>query len=56
MEWDIRFPKNSFKNKIFSDSNEIQSLKENLESAINETLFTLPAPQKGSKPIKYVWK
>jgi len=37
---------NSFQNKKLSDSNEIQSLKENLESAINETLSTVPAQKK----------
>jgi hypothetical protein len=34
---------NSFQNKKFSESNEIQSFKEKIEMAINERLLTLPA-------------
>jgi hypothetical protein len=34
---------NCFQNKKYSESNEIQSLKEKLEIAINERLLTVPA-------------
>ena len=42
-----QFTANSSQNKKFSDSTDIQSLKEKLESAINETLLTVPALKKG---------
>ena len=41
-----QFTANSFQNKKFSDSTDIQSLKEKLESAINETLLTVAALKK----------
>ena len=48
-----QFSPNSFQNQKFSDSNEIQSLKEKIEAAINERLLTVPVPpQKGPKPRK----
>jgi hypothetical protein len=40
---------NWFQNKKFSDSNEIQSLKDKIESAINERLLNVPAHKKGVK-------
>jgi hypothetical protein len=43
---------NSLQNKRLPDSNEIQSLKDKLEYAINERLLTVPA-KKSSKPRKY---
>jgi len=41
-----QFTANSSQNKKFSDSSDIQSLKEKLESAINETLLTVAALKK----------
>ena len=42
-----QFSANSFQNKKLSDSNEIQSLKEMLESAIYVTLLAVPTQRKG---------
>jgi len=45
-----QFSSNSFQNKKLSYSNEIQSLKEKLQTAINEKLLTVPAKRKGQSP------
>jgi hypothetical protein len=44
-----QFSANSFQNKKFSDSNDIQSVIEELQPAINERLLTVPAHKKGVK-------
>ena len=49
-----QFSPNSFQNQKFSDSNEIQSLKEKIEAAINERLLTVPVPPKKGQSLENV--